>query len=258
MCQLLVLRAVCTNVLLSFLRSFNPAFSYKIMSRRLIFTSKRSESARRRNANQDNMLQQEMDRFERQHNKEMKSIFQERQTAKEAMTRSHRASSLLAARKILHDKTILKDRVNSFLTLCEKSYSENKQTQISGDLQSSPETHGRDNPVAKPCLMHGMGGITKRPNALRRKCSENFNTALLSSRNDMLRRSRARAPTYTEGTRCDVFERSRTRAHTQISARNIPSDSYEDSSSSATMRQQIILNRKVMKRWVLGLSRLCS
>ena len=214
--------------------------------------SKRNENAKRRNANQDNLLQQEMDRFEKQHNREMKSILQERQMAKEAMTniRRHRASSLLAARMVLHDNAILNDRVNSFSTLSEKSYSENKQTQISGDLQSSSEAHGEPY-VGKPCLMHGMEGITRSPNVLRRKRSENFNTALLPSRNDMLGRSRARAPTYPEGTRSEVFEVSRRRAHTiSEGTRNIPSDSDEYGSSSATMRHQTTFDRKVTNRWV--------
>ena len=54
--------------------------------------SKRNEDAKRRNANEDNLLQLEMDRFEREHNKEMKTILQEKQIAKEAMSdiRRHR------------------------------------------------------------------------------------------------------------------------------------------------------------------------
>ena len=214
--------------------------------------SKRNENAKRRNANQDNLLQQEMDRFEKQHNREMKSILQERQMAQEAMSdiRRHRASSLLAARMVLHDNAILNDRVNSFPTLSEKSYSENKQTQISGDWQSSSETHGATS-VGKPCLMHGMERITRSPNVLRRKCSENFNIALLPSRNDMLGRSRAREPTYPEGTRSDVFGVSRRRAHTiSEGTRNIPSDSDEHSGSSTTMRHKITFNRKATNRWV--------
>lgn len=220
--------------------------------RRRLTISKRNENAKRRNANQDNLLQQEMDRFEKQHNREMKSILQERQMAQEAMSdiRRHRASSSLAARMVLHDNAILNDRVNSFPTLSEKSYSENKQTQISGDWQSSSETHGATS-VGKPCLMRGMEGITRSPNALRRKCSENFNIALLPSRNDMLGRSRARAPTYPEGTRSDVFGLSRRRAHTiSEGTRNIPSDSDKYSSSSTTMRHQITLYGNVTNRWV--------
>ena len=67
--------------------------------------SKRSEKAKRLNANEDNLLQKEMERFEKQHNKEMKNILLERQVAKEVMgdLRRYRASSLLAAQMALQE-----------------------------------------------------------------------------------------------------------------------------------------------------------
>lgn len=107
-----------------------------------MITSKRNESAKRRNATEDNLLQLEMRRFERQHNKEMKSILIEWYRAKEAMgnIRRQRTSSLLAVRMGLHDTSTLNDRISSFPSFSEKSHSENKQTQVSSESQSSSET----------------------------------------------------------------------------------------------------------------------
>lgn len=132
--------------------------------------SKRSENAKRRNANQDNLLQKEMERFEKEHNKEMTSILLERQMAKQAMSdiRRHRASSLLAVRVVMHDSTILSDRVNGFQILSKKSHSDNTQNQVESALQISE--HHEDIALVKPFLPEA---VAKAPTAFPLKCSEN-------------------------------------------------------------------------------------
>ena len=71
--------------------------------RRQSVMNKGNENTKRRNANEENLLQKEMVRFEKEHEKAMKRIFRGRQVAKEALSeiRKLRAASLLASRNII-------------------------------------------------------------------------------------------------------------------------------------------------------------
>lgn len=187
--------------------------------------SKGSENAKRRNVNQDNLLQMEMGRFEKQHNKEMKSILLERQMAKEAMSdiRRHRASSLLAARMGLHQSNTITDSVNSFSTSPAKSFSKNKQNRISSELQTS-DAKEETSPAKSP-MQEALTKTSETFTLLRRTCTENLNNILLPSRNDNFGRCRMRSQTISEGTG------------------NTRSD-FEDGSSYAAMLQPITFYRK--------------
>lgn len=92
--------------------------------------STRNEKARRLNANEDNLLQMEMARFQKQHNKEMKSIILEKQTAKEAMNgvRRQKACSLLVARMVLQETNALNNCSVNSSVLSEKAACEAKHT----------------------------------------------------------------------------------------------------------------------------------
>lgn len=92
--------------------------------------SKRDEKAKRLNAKEGNLLQMEVERFEKQHNKEMKNILLERQIAKETMSdiRRQRTSSLLAARAVLQENDVSNNNNNTISspTLAAKRNSEIK------------------------------------------------------------------------------------------------------------------------------------
>ena len=188
------------------------------MSRRIVL-SKRNEKAKRRNANEDNLLQLEMNRFEKEHNKEMKSILLERQIAKEAMSdfRRHRVSSLLAVRLVLD---------NSLSSLSTKSCTETKPNHISCELQ---------NYESREEIPYLSDTVKKTFNVFRQNNSENFNITWLppSKNNTDFGRSRTRAQTFSEGTR------------------NALADSkYCSSSQYATGLRPIFFCNQEKKRWL--------
>lgn len=160
--------------------------------------SKRNEKAERLNANEDNLLQMEMERFEKQHNKEMKSILLERQTAKEAMNgvRRHRASSLLAARMVLQKTNALNNRSDNSPALSEKVFCEAKQNQVSSKMVPDLENDEDRSSLWKTCLPNP----TQKESDLGRECLDNCNVTSLPSKNDHFGWPRKRAQTFSEGT----------------------------------------------------------
>lgn len=190
--------------------------------------SKRNEKAKRLNANEDNLLQKEMDRFEKQHNREMKSILLERQVAKEAMSdiRRHRASSLLAARMVLQENNALNNdhTVDNSPTLPTEVYCETKLNRLASKTRKSSETHEIMPPVRPKLTQKSQSGLDW-------KFSENGNVSLLPSRgNDQFGRSRKRAQTFSEGTV------------------DIRSD-LEGGSSSLTKLEPLTIPRKLTNHW---------
>lgn len=160
--------------------------------------SKRNEKAKRLNANEDNLLQMEMERFEKQHNKEMKSILLERQTVKEAMSgvRRQRASSLLAARMVLLETNALNNCSDNSPTLSEKVFCEAKQNQVSSKMVPGLETDEDRSSLWKTSLPNP----TQKESDLGREFLDNCNMTSLPSKNDHFGRPRKRAQTFTEGT----------------------------------------------------------
>lgn len=118
-------------------------FSCTKMSRRSLIMSTRNEKAKRLNANEDNLLRMEMERFQKQHNKEMKSIILEGQTAKEAISdvRRQRASSVLTTRKLLHETKAPDDRSDNSPALFEKVFCQAKKSQVSSKMVPGLETN---------------------------------------------------------------------------------------------------------------------
>lgn len=105
--------------------------------------STRNEKAKRLNANEDNLLRMEMERFQKQHNKEMKSIILERQIAKEAISdvRRQRASSVLTTRKLLHETKAPDDWSDNSPALSDKVFREAKQSQVSSQMVPGLESN---------------------------------------------------------------------------------------------------------------------
>ena len=145
--------------------------------------STRNEKAKRLNANEENLLQMEMERFQKQHNKEMKSIILEKQTAKEAMSgvRRQRVSSLLVARMILQETDALNNRSNS-PTLSEKVFCEAKQNQVSSNMVRGLDT---DEDGSSSCWETYLLNPTKKESD--------------RDKNDQFGRSRKRTQTFSEG-----------------------------------------------------------
>ena len=173
--------------------------------------SKRNEDAKRRNANEDNLLQLEMDRFEREHNKEMKTILQEKQIAKEAMSdiRRHRTSSLLTARLTSQ---------NSFPTVPTKQPClEKRMGNISSDGQSFESR--------KESLLSSVPDTVTK--------TEHFNMTLSQlSKTDINFGHRKRAQTFSEGTEC---------IHTFVEYSSIPHNPrFRPSSSKSLLKNNWI------------------
>ena len=154
-----------------------------------LVTSKRGEKAKRLNANEDNLLQMEMERFKKQHNKEMKNILLEKQMAKEAMSdiRRHRASSLLAARRVLPENNACTNNTISSPTLSPKLNPEI----MANRLKHSSETQQDMLQIRQPCLPNST---QKSPN-VERKFSEDVAMNLFPSGGP-----RKRAQTFSQGT----------------------------------------------------------
>lgn len=159
--------------------------------------STRNEKAKRLNANEDNLLQMEMERFQKQHNKEMKSIILEKQTAKEAMSgvRCQRASSLLAARMVLQETDALNNNSNS-QALSVKVFCEAKQNQVPSKMVPGLDTDEDGSCCWKTYPLNP----TQKGSDLDRELLDNCNVTSLPSKNDHFGRSRKREETFSEGT----------------------------------------------------------
>ena len=168
------------------------------MSRMQLLMSKRNENAKRLNTNEDNLLQLEKERFEKEHNKQMKSIFQERQIAKEAMSdiRRHRAHALLTARMVSQENE-LNSHADFSPTLFRKAFCEVKRSQSSNRMVQGLETHDKKPSAGEPFLANSG---KKTPNLDNIGLDFNCNATSLPSRSEGFGRSRARAQTFSEGT----------------------------------------------------------
>lgn len=159
--------------------------------------SARNEKAKRLNANEDNLLQMEMERFQKQHNKEMKNIILEKQTAKEAISgvRRQRASSLLVARMVLQETDALNNRSNS-PALSEKVFcDEAKQNQVSSKLVPGLD----NNEDGSSCLKTYLLNPTQKESDLDCQILDKYNVTLLPSKNDKFGRSCKRSQMFSEG-----------------------------------------------------------
>lgn len=168
------------------------------MSRMQLLMSKRNENAKRLNTNEDNLLQLEKERFEKEHNKQMKSIFQEKQVAKEAMSdiRRHRAHALLTARMVSQENE-LNSHADISPTLFRKAFCEVKRSQSSNKMVQGLEAHDKKPNVGEPCMANSG---KKSPNHDNIALDFNCNATALPSRSVGFGRSRARAQTFSEGT----------------------------------------------------------
>ena len=160
------------------------------MSRGRLIMSTRNEKAKRLNANEDNLLQMEMERFQKQHNKEMKSIILEKHSAKEAMSgvRLQRASSLLAARMVLQKTNALNNRSDNSPRVSENAFCEPKQNQVSSEMVPGLDTD------------EDGSSCWKAQSDLDREILNNCNVTSLPSKNEPFGQSRKRAQTFSEGT----------------------------------------------------------
>lgn len=160
--------------------------------------SKRNEKAKRLNANEDNLLRMEMERFQKQHNKEMKSIILERQTAKEAISdvRRQRASSMLTTRKLLHETKAPDDRSDNSTALSEKVFRDAKQNQVSSKMVPGLET----NEDQSSCWKTYQLNPTQKESDLHREFSDNCNVTSLLPKNYNFGSSRKQTQTFSMGT----------------------------------------------------------
>ena len=161
--------------------------------------STRNEKAKRLNANEDNLLQMEMERFQKQHNKEMKSIILEKQTAKEAMSgvRRQRASSLLVARMVLQEtNAALNNHSDNSPAGSEKTAYEAKHNQVSSKM-----VQGLDNDEEGSCYWKTYTlNLTQKELDLDKGILDNSNVTSIPSKNDYFGQSGKCTETFSEGT----------------------------------------------------------
>ena len=172
--------------------------------------STRNEKAKRLNANEDNLLQMEMERFQKQHNKEMKSIILERQTAKEAMSgvRRQRASSLLVARMVLQET----NRSDNSPALPKKVACEPKQNKGSSKMVQGLETDDD----GSSCWKTYMLNLIQKESDLDREILDNCNLTSMPSQNDYFERSPKCTQAFSEGTTSKIVQSSGTLKNTRI------------------------------------------
>ena len=157
--------------------------------------SKRAEKAKRLNANEDNLLQMEIERFEKEHNKEMKNIRLERQIAEETINdiRRHRKSSLLAARMVLQENNAVNNNTHnntlSSPTLAAKGNSEIKASWPASRFAHNSEAQGNVAHIRKPHLPD----VIQRSLSIERKFSEDVAVYLSPCT------GRKRAQTFSHG-----------------------------------------------------------
>jgi len=158
--------------------------------------STRNEKAKRLNANEDNLLRMEMERFQKQHNKEMKSIILEGQTAKEAISdaRRQRAPSMVTTRKLFHETKEPDDRSDNSPALFEKVFCQAKKSQVSSKIVPGLET----NEDRSSCWKTYQLNPIQKESDLDREFS--IVTSLLPAKNGHFGSSRKQTQTFSEGT----------------------------------------------------------
>ena len=122
----------------------------------------------------------------------MKNIILERQTAKEAMSdvRRQRASSLLAARRVLQETNALDDRSDNSSALSEKVFSEAKQNKVSSKMVPGLEAEEDRSSCLKTYLLN----LTQKEEDLDREVLDDCNATLLPSKNDHFGQSTPSTP----------------------------------------------------------------
>ena len=213
--------------------------------------SKRDEKAKRLNAKEGNLLQMEVERFEKQHNKEMKNILLERQIAKETMSdiRRQRTSSLLAARAVLQENDVSNNNNNTISspTLAAKRNSEIKASLPLSLISQSSEAQEDVAHIRKPHLPH----FIQRSPHIERKISEDVAVNLSPST------GRKRAQTFSGTTVCgsewEISSRSPIRKSPNLGRKSSEISHAaiickpEQQSSSASLTLTPTLRRKIKK-----------
>ena len=195
--------------------------------------STRNEKAKRLNANEDNLLQIEMERFQKQHNKEMKSIILERQTAKEAMSgvRRQRASALLVAQMVLQET----NRSDNFPALSEKAACEAKQNQVSSKMVQGLDTHEDESSYWKTCMLNPT-----QKESDNKEIIDNCNVTSMPLKNDYFGQSRNCTQVFLEGTTSKIVQSSGTLKNTRIVQRPCLPNPPQKTSSHAMESSEYI------------------
>lgn len=177
--------------------------------------STRNEKARRLNANEDNLLQMEMARFQKQHNKEMKSIILEKQTAKEAMNgvRRQKACSLLVARMVLQETNALNNCSVNSSVLSEKAACEAKHNQVSSKMVQGLDTDDDGSSYWKTHML----SPTQKESDLDREILDKCNVTSMPSKSDRcFGQSGKGTQTFLERTTSKIVQSSGTLKNTWI------------------------------------------